>query len=27
VRQIKTGITRGGQIQVLQGLQPGEIVV
>ena len=27
VRQIKTGITRGGMIQVLQGLQPGEIVV
>ena len=27
VRQIRTGITRGGQIQVLQGLQPGEIVV
>ena len=27
VRQIKTGITRGNQIQVLQGLQPGEIVV
>jgi len=27
VRQIKTGFTRGSQIQVLQGLQPGEIVV
>ena len=27
VRQIKTGITRGGMIQVVQGLQPGEIVV
>ena len=27
VRQIKTGITRGGMIQVLQGLQPGETVV
>ena len=27
VRQIKTGITRGNVIQVLQGLQPGEIVV
>jgi cobalt-zinc-cadmium efflux system membrane fusion protein len=27
VRQIKTGITRGGMIQVTQGLQPGEIVV
>lgn len=27
LRQIKTGITRGGMIQVLQGLQPGEIVV
>jgi len=27
VRQIKTGVTRGNQIQVLQGLQPGEIVV
>jgi cobalt-zinc-cadmium efflux system membrane fusion protein len=26
-RQIKTGITRGGMIQVVQGLQPGEIVV
>ena len=27
VRQIKTGMTRGGMIQVVQGLQPGEIVV
>ncbi len=27
VRQIKTGITRGGMIQVVQGLQPGEVVV
>ena len=27
LRQIKTGITRGGQIQVVQGLQPGEMVV
>ena len=27
LRQIKTGVTRGGQIQVLQGLQAGEIVV
>ncbi len=27
LRQIKTGITRGNMIQVLQGLQPGEIVV
>ena len=27
LRQIKTGITRGNVIQVLQGLQPGEIVV
>ena len=27
VRQIKTGITRGDMIQVLQGLQPGETVV
>ena len=27
VRQIKPGITRGNMIQVLQGLQPGEIVV
>ena len=27
LRQIKTGITRGGMIQVVQGLQPGEIVV
>jgi membrane fusion protein, heavy metal efflux system len=27
LRQIKPGITRGGMIQVLQGLQPGEIVV
>jgi cobalt-zinc-cadmium efflux system membrane fusion protein len=27
VRQIKTGITRGNAIQVLQGLQPGETVV
>ena len=27
LRQIKTGITRGNQVQVLQGLQPGEIVV
>jgi cobalt-zinc-cadmium efflux system membrane fusion protein len=27
VRQIKTGVTRGGLIQVLQGLQPGETVV
>jgi cobalt-zinc-cadmium efflux system membrane fusion protein len=27
VRQIKAGITRGNMIQVLQGLQPGEIVV
>jgi cobalt-zinc-cadmium efflux system membrane fusion protein len=26
-RQIKTGITSGDQIQVLQGLQPGETVV
>jgi cobalt-zinc-cadmium efflux system membrane fusion protein len=27
LRQIKTGITRGNVVQVLQGLQPGEIVV
>lgn len=27
LRQIKTGITRGNVIQVVQGLQPGEIVV
>jgi cobalt-zinc-cadmium efflux system membrane fusion protein len=27
LRQIKTGITRGGMIQVLQGLQAGETVV
>ena len=27
VRQIKTGITRGGMIQVVHGLQPGEVVV
>ena len=26
-RQIKTGITSGDSIQVLQGLQPGEAVV
>jgi cobalt-zinc-cadmium efflux system membrane fusion protein len=26
-RQIKTGITNGGFIQVLQGLRPGETVV
>ena len=26
-RQIKTGVTSGNFIQVLQGLQPGEIVV
>lgn len=27
VRQIKTGITRAGLVQVVQGLQPGELVV
>jgi cobalt-zinc-cadmium efflux system membrane fusion protein len=27
LRQIKTGVTRGNVIQVLQGLQPGEMVV
>ena len=27
VRQIKAGMTRGGLVQVLQGLQPGESVV
>ena len=27
LRQIKTGITRGNVIQVVQGLKPGEIVV
>jgi cobalt-zinc-cadmium efflux system membrane fusion protein len=27
VREIKTGITSGDQVQVVQGLQPGEMVV
>ena len=27
VRQIKAGMTRGGFVQVLQGLQPGESIV
>ena len=27
LRQIKTGITRGNMVQVVSGLQPGEIVV
>jgi cobalt-zinc-cadmium efflux system membrane fusion protein len=27
VREIKTGITSGDSIQILQGLQPGEMVV